>query len=92
MKPDPISITLSPGQYASVERMAREAGLGVEEWAAQLVARQVAGYEAAEAFFRERAGRSRPGALQALLDRVPDGPPVPGDELPDGFERRDRGS
>lgn len=37
-----------------------------------------------EAFFRERIARaqSSPYTLEDLLDMAPDGPPIPGDELP----------
>jgi hypothetical protein len=32
---------------------------------------------------RERAARANPGAARAVLDKVPDLPPEPGDEMPD---------
>jgi hypothetical protein len=35
-----------------------------------------------------RARRANRADFDALLDKVPDAPPMPGDELPDGYERR----
>jgi len=34
-----------------------------------------------------RARRANRGDFNALLDQVPDVPPIPGDELPEGYER-----
>ena len=34
-----------------------------------------------------RARRAKPEEFARLLDKVPDVPPMPGDELPDGYER-----
>lgn len=35
-----------------------------------------------------RARRANPADCDALLDKVPDVPPMPGDELPEGYQRR----
>jgi hypothetical protein len=34
-----------------------------------------------------RARRAKPGEFATLLDKVPDVPPMPGDELPEGYLR-----
>ena len=34
-----------------------------------------------------RARRANPADFDALLDKVPDVPPMPGDELPEGYQR-----
>ena len=34
-----------------------------------------------------RARRANPADVDALLDKVPDVPPVPGDEMPEGYKR-----
>jgi hypothetical protein len=34
-----------------------------------------------------RARRANPADFEALLNKVPDVPPIPGDELPEGYER-----
>jgi hypothetical protein len=36
-----------------------------------------------------RALRANPADFDALLDKAPDVPPMPGDELPEGYERAD---
>jgi len=42
--------------------------------------------ETAAEFFRRRAEGARPGDLSAVLARVPDRDPDPGDELPEGWQ------
>lgn len=37
-----------------------------------------------------RARRANPRHLETLLERVPDVPPLPGDELPEGYQRGNR--
>ncbi len=43
-----------------------------------------------EEFFRERIarGRNSPYTLEDLLDTAPEGPTLPGDELPAGFDAK----
>ena len=42
-----------------------------------------AGFYTADALLKRRAATARSGDLTRYLDRAPDMPPVPGDEMPD---------
>jgi len=45
------------------------------------VAQKVSVVETAADFFRRRAGTAKAEDLKAFLDRAPDVPPMPGDEI-----------
>jgi hypothetical protein len=45
------------------------------------VAQKISAVETAADFFRRRAGTTKAEDLQAILDRAPDVPPMPGDEI-----------
>jgi hypothetical protein len=51
------------------------------------VAQKVGAVETAE-HFRRRYGEARSGDLRAVLDKRPDVPPEPGDELPADLKAR----
>lgn len=69
---------------AAAARLAREDGVSLNQWIASAVAQKVGAIETAAAFFRRRAAGAKPGDLSAILARVPDRGPDPGDELPEG--------
>jgi len=71
---------------AAAARLAREDGVSLNQWIASAVAQKVGAVETAAAFFRRRGEGAEPGALRAILARVPDRTPDPGDELPEGWE------
>ena len=45
------------------------------------MAQKISAVETAADFFRRRAGTAKAEDLQAILDRGPDVPPMPGDEI-----------
>ena len=53
-------------------------------WITAAVAQKIGAVETADAILKRRAATARSGDLTRYLDRAPDAPPVPGDELPDG--------
>lgn len=63
----------------TAERLAKEDGVSLNQWISVAVAQKVA-VETAD-FFRRRAGNARAEDLKAFLDRAPDVPPMPGDEI-----------
>lgn len=65
-------------------RLAKEDGVSLNQWIATAVAQKVGVVETAADFFKHRAQGST-GALGRILDRVPDRPPEPGDEVPEGW-------
>lgn len=70
---------------AAAARLAKEDGVSLNQWIASAVAQKVGAVETAAEFFRRRAGGAKPGDLGAILARVPDRAPDPGDEPPEGW-------
>ena len=64
-------------------RLAKEDGVSLNQWIATAVAQKVGVVETAAEFFRERSKGATGDRLLALLERVPDEPPIPGDEPPE---------
>ena len=67
-----------------LEQDAARAGVTVEERAVDYIAERLQLKIDLEEIKR-RAERGRGLDLRAVLDRVPDVPPMPGDELPEGW-------
>lgn len=67
-------------------RLAKEDGVSLNQWIATAVARKVGAVETAAEFFKRRAAGHSLDQLDEVLARVPNRPPEPGDELPDGWE------
>lgn len=66
----------------AAERLAREDGVSLNQWITAAVAQKVGAVETAAEFFKRRAGNAQPRDMMEILDRLPDVPPEPGDELP----------
>ena len=66
-------------------RLAKEDGVSLNQWIATAVAQKVGAVETAAEFFKRRAAGHSLDAFDDILDRVPDRPPEPGDELPEGW-------
>ena len=75
----PLKLPVSLKREA--ERLAKADGVSLNQWITVAVAQKVAAVESAEAFFRRRAGDARAQDMEAILARVPDVPPMPGDEI-----------
>lgn len=66
----------------AAERLAAEDGISLEHWVALAVAQKIGAVDATEATRRATPDAGRV-ALRRVLAKVPDVPPVPGDEFPD---------
>ena len=69
-------------QSASAE--ANRRGVSVEEWLLKIAEERVLLEQRSERFFRlaaQRTPEENCRTLRELLDKAPDGPPMPGDEL-----------
>ena len=66
---------------ASAMRLAEQDGVSLNQWIVAAVAQKIGAVESVEGFLKDRAAGARPGRLSSLLDKAPDRPPEPGDEL-----------
>lgn len=66
------------------EELAQQDGVSLDIWVTSALAQKIGVVETAEQFFKRRAAGSEKG-LQHYLDMVPNSPPDPGDELPEGW-------
>ena len=78
----PLQLPASLKEAAT--RLARQDGVSLNQWIVAAVAQKIGAVETAEVFLRERARGADPAALARFLDRAPDMPPAPEDELPQG--------
>ena len=76
----PLQLPASLKETAA--RLAKEDGVSLNQWIVAAVAQKIGAVETAEVFLRERAADAREGDLSRYLERAPDAPPEPGDELP----------
>ncbi|MDP3254641.1 MAG: pilus assembly protein HicB [Bosea sp. (in: a-proteobacteria)] len=83
---------MSAGSYAlklpaslkrEAQRLAKQDGVSLNHWISVAVAQQVAATETAADFFRRRADGASRNDMLAVLAKVPDRPPLAGDELPE---------
>lgn len=71
----------------AAEKLAEMEGLSVEEWVTFAIAQKIESAEAVAAFLKHKAGGATGRDLSYYLDRVPNGAPMPGDELPEGWKQ-----
>ena len=62
-------------------RLAKEDGVSLNQWIAAAVAQKVGAAETAAEFLKRRARNATEDDFAAILAKVPDRPPLPGDEL-----------
>jgi hypothetical protein len=72
---------------AAAARLAKEDGVSLNQWIAVAVAQKIGVVETAAEFFARRAEGHSVDGLKRALAKVPDGPPEPGDELPEGWPK-----
>ena len=72
-------------------RLAERDGVSLDEWVAVTVAQKIGVVEEAYEFFRRQAqDAATVEEALAILDQAPNVPPMPGDELPEGWESPSR--
>lgn len=76
----PLQLPVSLKETAA--RLARQDGVSLNQWITAAVAQKIGAVETAESLMKRRAATAKPGDLRRYLDRSPDLPPIPGDELP----------
>ena len=76
-------IELPDELFRDVSHEARQTGSSPQEWVAQVLSERFRLQRQTEEFFRERAKGASDRTMRELLDKAPDVPPMPGDELPE---------
>jgi len=81
------SVQLPASLQREAARLAQEDGVSLSHWVALAVAQKIGAVETAAEFFRRRGqgAGTREDAIR-FLQSAPDAPPIPGDELPEGWE------
>lgn len=82
-----LSLRLSESLHRKVGEVAEREGISMNQFISTAVAEKLAAL-LTEEYLEERARRGSMEKLAAVLSRVPDAPPIPGDELPAGWERQ----
>ena len=66
---------------AAAARLAKEDGVSLNQWITVAIAQKIGAVETSSEFFRRRADRATGKGFMRLLEKVPDLPPVEGDEI-----------
>ena len=86
-KPAAYPLKMPQSIKKAATRLAKEDGVSLNQWIVTAVAQKIGVVETAAEFFARRAAQDDSGDLSDILARVPDVPPMPGDELPDSMRR-----
>ena len=86
-KPAVIQLRLPRSVKNGVERWAKRDGTSMNQLIASAVAEKLSALETAE-FFEDRAQRADLPTFDRIMNRAGGEPPLAGDELPKGYERR----
>ena len=75
-----LSVRLPESLHAQLKQLAQQEGVSINQLIVLSVAEKMSALRT-EDFFKERAAKADRAAFLAVLDKAPDVPPVPGDEL-----------
>jgi hypothetical protein len=84
-----LSLRLPESLHRKLTELAEAEGVSLNQLISSAAAEKVAALMTEE-YLSRRAQRASRSKFDAALRRVPKAPPVPGDELPTGYERRRR--
>lgn len=76
-----MSVRFPESLHAALKELARKEGISVNQFIVLSVAEKMSALKTEE-YFNERAARASRGKFDAAMAKVPDVPPLPGDELP----------
>ena len=76
-----LSVRLPDSLHDKVRELARRDGVSINQFIATAVAEKASALLTVD-YLEQRARRADPDLFSRLLSRVPDVPPLPGDELP----------
>ena len=81
------ALKLSPSLKKAAARLAKEDGVSLSYWINLAIAQKIGSAESAD-YLRRRFGKPGRKDLRSILDKVPDNPPMRGDELPDDLRAK----
>lgn len=81
-----MSIRLPESLHKRARVLAEREGVSINQLIATALAEKISALDTV-AYLRERGARGSEAAFREVLSRVPSGPPLPGDELPEEFRR-----
>lgn len=76
-----LNLRLPDSVHRHIRDIAKRDGVSINLFITSAVSEKISALTTEE-YISRRAKRARKGAFKRVLDRVPDRPPVPGDELP----------
>jgi hypothetical protein len=82
-----MSIRLPESLHERARQLAKEEGISINQLIATALAEKISALDTV-AYLQARAERSSRERYEEALSRVPNDPPVPGDELPEALVRR----
>lgn len=77
-----MSLRLPESLHERARELAKREGISINQLIATALAEKISALDTV-AYLEERAARGSREAFVEILSRVPSGPPVPGDELPE---------
>jgi hypothetical protein len=80
------SVSLPEPIVRAAEVQAQLNGVSLEEWVTRALTEHLDTTGGAQEYFRRRAVGASGDALRRALNAVPNRPPDPGDELPEGYK------
>ena len=81
-----LSLRLPDSLHRKIRELAEQDDISINQFIATAVAEKAAALLTVE-YLKERGRRADPRVVDRVLSRVPDVPPLPGDELPTGRRR-----
>lgn len=81
-----LSLRLPESLHAELVKLAKSEGVSLNQLIATAAAEKLSALKTEE-YLQERAERSSLRKARAALAKVPDAPPLRGDELPTGYKR-----
>jgi len=80
-----MSLRLPESLHERARELAKREGVSINQLIATALAEKISALDTVE-YLEMRAARSSKETFLEILSRVPSGPPVPGDEIPDELQ------
>jgi predicted transcriptional regulator len=84
-----LSLRLPESIHKRLGEIAEKEGISINQFINSAVAEKLAALMT-EDYLRERGQRANAHGFDAVLAKIPDSPPIPGDEVPEAYQKRSR--